>query len=117
MWQVKFSFTTDGNGGTIVYDPPVSGSPASAPGNTAVASETSHGFVFNFADNGHDANGAHSAADTHLFDGQTFVNGEADPNKPHDDGHGQAAPVPDSMDAATIAAVKAQWHAHDFHFV
>ncbi len=72
--------------------------------------------MFNFADS-ENANGAGSAADTHQFDGQTLVNGEADPNKPHDDGHGQVTPVPDSMDAGTSAIVKAQLHVHDFHFV
>ncbi len=107
----NFSFTTDNNGGTIVYDPPVSDNAAA---KSAAVTANSNGFVFNFADR--DAGGAHTTTDTHLFDGQTFVNTEADPNKPHDDGHAQAAPVPESMDAGTIAAVKAQMHAHDFHF-
>jgi len=114
----NFSFTTDNNGGTIVYDPPVTAS-ATPDSDTApqAVTATSDGFVFNFSDGAPDANGAYPAADTHRFDGQTFVNAEADPNKPHDDDHGHANPVPNSMDDATIAVVKAQLHAHDFHFV
>ncbi|MBU6462110.1 MAG: VCBS domain-containing protein [Bradyrhizobium sp.] len=112
----NFSFTTDNNGGTIVYDPPVAPSTTPDPGTvTQAVAATSHSFVFNFADNAHDTNGAYLNADTHRLDGQTFVN--ADPDKPHDDGHGQMAPVPDSMDAGTSAVVKALLHAHDFHFV
>jgi hypothetical protein len=110
----NFSFTTDGAGGTIVYDPPVTDHPAA---NTQAVTATNHGFVFSFADNGHDANGAHPAGDTHIFDGQAFVNPEADLNKHHDDGHGHTAPGSDGPDSATIAAIKAQLHAHDFHFV
>jgi fibronectin-binding autotransporter adhesin len=109
----NFSFTTDNSGGTIVYDPPVIDSSAAKP---AAVTATSNGFVFNFADHGHDASGAHSTTDTHLFDGQTFVNANGDPGKPHEDGDGHVASVPESMDAATIAAVKAQLHTHDFHF-
>ena len=109
----NFSFTTDNNGGTIVYDPPVTDNAAAKP---AAVTADSNGFVFNFANHGQDASGPHPTTETHLFDGQTFVNADTDPNKPHDDSHGQTAPVPESMDAATIAAVKAQLHAHDFHF-
>jgi fibronectin-binding autotransporter adhesin len=110
----NFSFTTDGSGGTIVYDPPV---PDHSAAKTQAVTATAHGFVFNFAEHGIGANGAHPAGDTHIFDGQTFVNAEADLNKHHDDGHGHAAPGFDSPEPATIAAIKAQLHAHDFHFV
>ena len=100
----NFSFTTDNNGGTIVYDPPVAAGTTPGPNTTTQADPTGQGFVFNFADS--ENRGAGSAADTYQFDGQTLVNGEADPNKPHDDGHGQVTPVPDSMDAGTSAIVK-----------
>jgi Concanavalin A-like lectin/glucanases superfamily/Cadherin-like len=108
----NFSFITDGAGGTIVYDPPVANNPGA---KAQAVTATNHGFVFNFADHGHDANGAHPVGDTHIFDGQTFVNAEADPSKHHDDGHGHTAFASDGPDAATIAAIKAQLH-HDFHF-
>ncbi|WP_210253766.1 cadherin-like domain-containing protein [Bradyrhizobium sp. S69] len=110
----NFSFTTDNAGGTIVYDPPV---PDHSAAKTQTVTATTHGFVFNFAEHGNIANGAHPAGDTHIFDGQTFVNAEADLNKHHDDGHGHAASAFDSPEPATIAAIKAQLHAHDFHFV
>ena len=113
----NFSFTTDNNGGTIVYDPPVAARTTPSPDTTTqTVTATGQGFVFNFA-NSENTNGAGSAADTHQFDGQTLVNAEADPNKPHDDGLGHAPPAPAGMDDATIALVKAQLHVHDFHFV
>jgi fibronectin-binding autotransporter adhesin len=111
----NFSFTTDNNGGTIVYDPPVADNSGA---KTQAVTATSHGFVFNFADNSHDAaNASHPVADTHVFDGQPFANAEANLNKLHDDSHGDAATPPDSLDALTAAGIKAQLHAHDFHFV
>ena len=112
----NFSFATDNNGGTIVYDPPVTAGATPSPDTaTQAVTATSHGFVFNFADNSHNANGAQSTGDSHLFDGQAFANAAVDPNQSHDDAHGH--PAPDVMDAATIAAVKAQLHVHDFHFI
>jgi Cadherin-like domain len=114
----NFSFTTDGNGGTIVYDPPVSPNPALAPAKTAVAdvaSETSHGFVFNFANAGHD-----TAPDFHPTAGEQHpmpANAQTALGIIHDDGRGNTAMVPDGHDALTMAGIlKAQLHA-DFHFV
>ena len=70
----NFSFTTDNNGGTIVYDPPVSAGTTPGPNTTTQAvTATGQGFVFNFADS-ENVNGAGSAAGTHQFDGQTLVN-------------------------------------------
>ena len=114
----NFSFATDNNGGTIVYDPPVAAGPTPSPDSaTPAMTATNHGFTFNFADDGHNTNNAHPVADNHPLDNQAFANADADPNKPHHDGYGHAAPVPDAVDAATLAAVKAQLHAHDFHFI
>jgi fibronectin-binding autotransporter adhesin len=111
----NFSFTTDGAGGTIVYDPPVANNPGA---KAEAVTATNHGFVFNFADNGNaTANANHPVADTHWSDGPLFANAEAILNKLHDDSHGNAAAPPDSHEALTAAAIKAQWHAHDFHFV
>jgi hypothetical protein len=115
----NFSFTTDGNGGTIVYDPPVSANPPAAPAKTAaagVATETNHGFVFNFANAaGHDAaaNFHHGADEQHPMP----ANAQAALGLLHDDGHGNMAMVPDGHDPAALAGIiKAQFHA-DFHFV
>ena len=110
----NFNFATDNHGGTIVYDPPVPNG-ASAGGNTAPVTATGHGFVFNFAQNGQDAT-SHPAGDTHLFDGHTFVNAEANVNKLQDEGHANLAPAPDGSEMPSVAAIKAQMHAHDFHF-
>jgi hypothetical protein len=111
----NFSFTTDGDGGTIVYDPPVTDHSAA---KAQAVTPTNHSFVFNFVDNGHDAaNANHPAADTRWSDGPLFANAEAILNKLHDDSHGNAAAPPDSHEALTAAGIKAQWHAHDFHFV
>jgi hypothetical protein len=115
----NFSFATDGNGGTIVYDPPVSANPPAAPAKTAtagVATETSHGFVFNFANAaGHDAatDLHHGADEQHPLP----ANAQAALGLLHDDGHGNMAMVPDSHDQAALTGIiKAQFHA-DFHFV
>jgi hypothetical protein len=114
----NFSFASDGDGGTIVYDPPVSENPASAPAKTAalgVANQTDHGFVFNFADAGHDAApDFHHVADDHH---PIPANAQAALGILHDDGHGNMAMVPDGHDQTALAGIiKAQFHA-DFHFV
>ena len=115
----NFSFTTDGDGGTIVYDPPVTANPALAPAKPAapsVASATSHGFVFNFAEAaGHDAAADfHPTADDHH---SMPANAQGNLAVLHDDGHGNTAMVPDGHDPMALAGIiKAQLHA-DFHFV
>jgi fibronectin-binding autotransporter adhesin len=112
----NFKFTTDNGGGTIVYDPPVSANAASDTSvNTPAVSNNGHGFVFNFAGDGHDVTGNHPAGDTHLFDSRMVTDAEAALNRLHDDSH-VVPPVIDSHDPSAAAA-KAQWHASDFHFV
>jgi len=106
----NFSFTSDGTGGTIVYDPPVPAGPA--PGNSAVAAQTSHGFVFNFANAGHDASiDLHWATDVQH---PTAANLSTAWAETHDVGPGTA---PEGFDPTSQAAIiKAQLHSHDFHF-
>jgi len=114
----NFSFTSDRNGGTIIYDLPVSENPASAPAKAAapsVANQTGHGFVFNFADGGHDAvlDFRPTTDDHHPLP----ADAQAAFNVLHDGGHGNTAMVPDGQDPMTLAGIiKAQFHA-DFHFV
>jgi len=115
----NFSFTTDNNGGTIVFDPPVPAATASnAAANTPPVSSNGHGFVFNFADNGHDMTGGnHPAADTHLFDSHLVTDAGMALNKLHDDNHAVPQVIPSDGHDPSAAAAKAQWHASDFHFV
>jgi hypothetical protein len=115
----NFSFVSDGNGGTIVYDPPVAPSTTpSADTETPAVAATNHGFVFNFAGNGHGMMGGnHPLSDTHLFDSQTVTSAETALNKLHTDGDAPLAAPIDSHDPSAAAATKAQWHASDFHFV
>jgi hypothetical protein len=108
----NFSFASDGKGGTIVYDPPVSDSPDSGP---AVGRHgNGHGFVFKFASDD-PAVADLQAADPH--DGPAAANGPALFGAPQSDGHGHTAGTPEAQDPAAWAAIlKAQLHASDFHF-
>ena len=113
----NFSFTTDNNGGTIVYDPPVTAGAASDAGNTPPVSSNGHGFVFKFADSGHDVTGGNPpAADTHLFDSHLASDAGTALNKLHDDSHAVPPVIPSDGHDPSAAAAKAQWHASDFHF-
>ncbi len=112
----NFSFTSDGDGGTIVYDPPVSDSPDGAAG--AGHHLNSHGFVFKFANDDLGATVDHTVADAHPWDGPMAANGQAAFGATHDDSHGHWAGHPDGHDPAAWAGIlKAQLHANDFHFV
>jgi hypothetical protein len=114
----NFSFVSDGNGGTIVYDPPVGATTTpGAAAETPAVTATNDGFVFDFADKGQaSAGGIHPANDSHLFDGQMVTDAGAALSKLHGDDH--AAPiVPIDSHDPSGAVNKAQWHASDFHFV
>ena len=138
----NFSFVSDGNGGTIVYDPPVPGQaaggqavagtvaqdPGPAPGQTIVASApnqtltglaASDNFVFNFANVGHGAvANFHPATETLQFASPIFANAQAALNATHDDGLGNTVVTLDGHDTVTLSGVvKAQLHVTDFHVV
>jgi hypothetical protein len=135
----NFTIENDGDGHTLIVDPPVSTggqSPASmtmqgatsAPGGSIVASTPNQAlagsapgdnFVFNFAGVGHSAiAGFDPATDTLQFSSSIFANVQAALNATHDDGHGNAIIAIDAHDSVTLNGVlKAQLHAHDFHFV
>jgi len=112
----NFAFTSDGNHGTIVYDPPVPASPAApAVAPAPVVATSGHGFAFNFANTGHDTwTDSHPANDAqHPTQANMLVAWSAT----HDAGTGHTD-APDAHDAMTSAAIiKVQLHAHDFHFV
>jgi hypothetical protein len=56
----NFKFASDGNGGTIVYDPPVPISPASGTNATVTADSGNDAFAFHL-NLGHSANGDHAS--------------------------------------------------------
>ncbi len=131
----NFLFESDGNGGTIVYDPPVPTTPSSATGSaqppagqTIVASAanatlTGQGandnFVFNFAAVGNTTITNFDAdSDLLQFKAGMFANAQAILAAAHDDGHGNTVIALDAHDSITLAGVtKAQLHQSDLHLV
>jgi fibronectin-binding autotransporter adhesin len=105
----NFSFTTDGHGGTIVYDPPVPSSAGSG-AQPPAATTNGQGFVFNFA--------SLPSSDAHLNDSASLTKAASTLNKINDEHSGSVFVTPDGHDAFTAQGiVKAQLHAGDFHFV
>jgi hypothetical protein len=122
----NFSFESDGNGGTVVYDPPVPGNPpasstiaATAPNQTLTGNAASDTFVFNFVGVGQaTVTDFHPTTDTLQFSSQMFANLQAALNATHDDGHGNTVIALDAHDTITLnGIIKAQLQASDFHFV
>jgi VCBS repeat-containing protein len=110
----NFSFASDGNGGTIVYDPPVSDSPDGENG-AVQARGGSDGFIFKFANS--DQNGVldtQPTSDTHQY-----INPQLALSASHDARYGATALPPDGHEpiASVAGILKAQLHASDFHFV
>jgi hypothetical protein len=123
----NFTIENDGDGGTLIVDPPVTTN-AQAPVQTVAASGPNQvlsgsapidNFVFNFSGVGQSAvANFHPATDTLQFSSSVFANAQAALNAAHDDGHGNSVIVIDSHDSITLNGVlKAQLHATDFHFV
>jgi len=114
----NFSFATDGNGGTIVYDPPVgqSAAPSSPPTPTvaSVVTAVNHGFEFNFSNLAHGtAIDFHSpAADIN----HPIPSMWAASNAPHDDSHSNSTLPADGSDAFVKAGIIQAQHHADFHF-
>jgi hypothetical protein len=127
--QANFSFASDGSGGTIVYDPPVSqSSSASAPGpepskgtlaalSNSVVTADSHTDTFVFPENfGHSTiTNYQPAAQTIEFDHTSFATSAAVLAAAHDNGHGDVVITDLSHDALTLHNVlAAQLHQNDF---
>jgi hypothetical protein len=108
----NFNFTTDGHGGTIVYDPPVAsshGQGVGAPTPPAVVAN-GQGFVFNAAP-------SQPTGLAHVVEAASLTTVESTLNKLSVDPSGNSIII-DNHDAFTAQSiVKAQSHAHDFHFV
>jgi hypothetical protein len=109
----NFSFASDGDGGTIVYDPPVSGSPDWGVG--AGRYGNGQGFAFKFANVDQDSN---PDIDARQYIGPSIGSEEAALSAPHDGSHGGTTHTPDGHEAIALAGIlKAQLLASDFHFV
>ncbi len=109
----NFSFASDGDGGTVLYDPP----PADSPDWRAAVARHGNGsgFVFKFASNDPAAADLHTADPHH--DGLAAANGQGHFDAPQNDDHGHTTGTPEGYDPAAWAAIlKAQLHASDFHF-
>jgi hypothetical protein len=134
----NLNFVSDGNNGTIVYDPPVTtsqsvgpvvmndpGPPATstiaatAPNQALSGFAASDTFAFNFASIGQaTVTDFHPTTDTLQFSSQLFANLQAALNATHDDGHGNTVIALDAHDTITLnGIIKAQLQASDFHFV
>jgi hypothetical protein len=131
----NFTVQSDGNGGTLVTDPPTSDAavnpvvmhdPGEVLGSTIVASapnQTLTGlaggdtFVFNFAGVGHTTvTDFNPDSDALQFKSQIFASVQDVFNAMHDDGHGNTVIAIDAQDTVTLnGVIKAQLHASDFH--
>jgi hypothetical protein len=122
----NFTIESDGNGGTLIIDPPVNTSTqtpntvvASGPNQVLSGSAPAENFVFNFAAVGHSAIANFDpAADMIQFSSSVFANVQSILNAVRDDGHGNSVIAIDAHDSITLNGVsKAQLHANDFHVV
>jgi autotransporter-associated beta strand protein len=123
----NFTIENDGNGGTLIVDPPVNSTAQTTSSTIVVGSSdetltgsaSSDNFVFNFAGTGHStiANFG-SAADLTQFSSSLFANLQSIPNTAHADGHGSSVIAIDAHDGIALnGLLKAQPHASDFHLV
>jgi len=116
----NFIIENDGNGHTLIVDPPVSTAiVASASDQRLDGAGASDNFVFNFSGVGHTTvTDFHPDSDTLQFKNSIFASALAALNATHDDGHGNSVIAVDAHDTITLAGIlKAQLHASDFHVV
>jgi VCBS repeat-containing protein len=115
----NFSFASDGNGGTIVYDPPVSNSPDGRIGAGQARGGSSDGFVFKFPNvDQKKFLDSHPAHDAHQYSASSLESAQAALSEPHDARYGTTPLTPDGHEPIAVAGIlKAQLLANDFHFV
>jgi hypothetical protein len=132
----NFNVQSDGNGGTLVTDPPAKNGGAvsavimndpgpstndtvvaSAPNQTLTGLAASDTFVFNFAGVGNTTvTDFHPLTDILQFRSSLFATAQEILNATHDDGHGNTVIAVDGHDTVTLdGVVKAQLHTSDFH--
>jgi hypothetical protein len=122
----NFQFVSDGDGGTIVYDPPVASSPSSIatastivvnPSNQAV---TGHDhpdvFAWSIANIGQTTiNHSHSATESLQFNSSTFATVQATLAAIHHDGYGNVMDAHTAMPLMDVGT--AHLHTGGFHIV
>ncbi len=119
----NFQFQDDGNGGTVVWDPPAPAAGnafiASGPNATLTGTGGSDNFVFNFAAVGRAiVTNFHADTDLLQLKASSFATVQALLDATRDDGHGNTVIALDAHDSITLAGVtKAQLHQTDFHLV
>jgi hypothetical protein len=119
----NFTVQSDGDGGTLVTDPPVTPTAdtivAAAPNQTLTGFAQADTFVFNFAGVGQTTvTDFHPDTDVLQFKSAIFATVQEALNASHDDGHGNTVVAIDANDSITLSGVqKAQLHASDFHIV
>jgi FecR protein len=121
----NFTIENDGDGGTLIVDPPVNNN-AQTPANTTVASNQNStgsagtdGFVFNFAGHNHPPTvDYHPDVETLPPGGSMLTNLHTGSNGAPDQGHSNMPLGADGQDHVGLSAfAKAHLHAADFHFV
>ena len=118
----NFTIESDGDGGTLIVDPPVNTS-GQAPGGTTVASnehstdkDGTDGFVFNFAGHNHaPTTDFHPDLENLQPGGSMLTNLHTGSNVPPDQGTPAGGDGHDHIGLSPFA--KAHLHAADFHFV
>ena len=121
----NFTIENDGDGGTLIVDPPVNTS-GQAPGGTTVASNENStgtagadGFAFNFAGHHHaPTTDFHPDQESFQPGGPALTNLHTGSNGAPDQGHSNMPLGGDGQDHVGLSAfAKAHLHAADFHFV
>jgi hypothetical protein len=112
----NFSFVSDRDGGTVVYDPPVSGSPE---GRAGAVRGSSDGFVFKFTNvDHHGFLDSYPDNDARQYIAPSIASAGTVASAAHDGSYGGATLPPDGHEAIALAGIiKAQLLASDFHFV
>jgi autotransporter-associated beta strand protein len=121
----NFTIESDGDGGTLIVDPPVK-TGGQAPGGTPAASNQNlastagtDGFVFNFGGHHHaPTTDFHPDVENFQPGGSMLTNLHTGSNAPPDQGHSNMPLGGDGQDHVGLSAfAKAHLHAADFHFV
>jgi autotransporter-associated beta strand protein len=121
----NFTIESDGNGGTLIVDPPVNtsgqtpGNPPVAPNHHLTGVAAADGFVFNFAGLNHAPTADfHPDLDTFQPGGSMLTNLHTGSNAAPDQGYSNMPLGSDGHDHLGLAGfVKAHLNAADFHFV
>jgi hypothetical protein len=113
----NFNFASDGNGGTIVYDPPVSDSSHGGIGAGQARGGSSDGFLFKFQNVDQEKfSDPHPVNYAHQYSAPSLEGAQANLSAPYDFGSTSLSPHGHEP-IAEASILKAQLLANDFHFV